>query len=85
LATGRERMSEGTKSWSRWNGNQRAPQTRCAPSPLWGRAGEGGSCGDARALLHRATPTPNPSPQGGGERTERAATFCNPPPQVNEQ
>ena len=44
------------------------------PPPLWGRAGEGGWCSDARALPHRATP-PTP-PQGGGERTECAALFC---------
>jgi hypothetical protein len=26
--------------------------------------------------LNRTTPTPNPSPQGGGEHTEYAALFC---------
>ena len=39
------------------------------PPPLRGRAREGG-----RAVVrHLSTPTPNPSPQGGGERTEYAA------------
>src|SRR5262245_55287416 len=45
------------------------------PPPLWGRAGEGGSAGDAPALPHATSPTPNPSPQGGGERTECAGTL----------
>jgi hypothetical protein len=26
--------------------------------------------------VNRTTPTPDPSPQGGGERTQRAAPFC---------
>ncbi len=39
------------------------------PPPLWGRAGEGGS---PSGSLCWGTPTPNPSPQGGGERTVRA-------------
>src|SRR5919201_3315094 len=45
------------------------------PSPLWGRGGEG----VARRIMiappekHRTTPTPNPSPQGGGEHTECVA------------
>ena len=34
------------------------------PPPLWGRVGEGGSAAPASNL---ATPTANPSPQGGGE------------------
>ena len=29
-----------------------------------------------RECVNLATPTPNPSPQGGGERTEYAALFC---------
>jgi len=45
------------------------------PDLRWGRVGEGG---DAITRLwrhlrkNRTTPTPNPSPQGGGERTEFA-------------
>ena len=35
------------------------------PSPLWGRVREGRCVGTIGA--HHATPTPNPSPQGGGE------------------
>src|SRR5262249_56385058 len=35
----------------------------------WG----GGWCSDAPTLPHTTTPTPNPSPQGGGEHTEHAA------------
>src|SRR5262249_27859981 len=45
------------------------------PPPLWGRVGEGG-CGDAPTLPYPITPTPNPSPQGGGEQTESAARGC---------
>src|SRR5262249_24160864 len=51
------------------------------PPPLWGRVGEGG---DAVTPLRRywrqtrATPTPNPSPQGGGECTEFAALLSFP-------
>src|SRR5215472_18171887 len=49
-----------------------APQTRCAPSPLVGEGGEGGdACGHFYCISR--TPTPNPSPQGGGEHTETAA------------
>jgi hypothetical protein len=36
------------------------------PPPLWGRVREGG-----RAANYQRTPTPNPSPQGGGERAAR--------------
>ncbi|BAM87773.1 branched-chain amino acid transport system ATP-binding protein [Bradyrhizobium oligotrophicum S58] len=48
--------------------------TRCRaiaalPPPLWGRAGEGGT----KERLPLWTPTPDPSPQGGGERTVAAA------------
>src|SRR5262249_43491603 len=63
-----------------WEQNRRERQTRSLPSPLWGgwrakRAGWG-SCGHARASPRTTTPTANPSPQGGGEQTERAALFC---------
>src|SRR5262249_49435778 len=43
------------------------------PSPLVGEGWGGGWCGGAPRLPHMRTPTPNPSPQGGGERTESAA------------
>jgi hypothetical protein len=45
------------------------------PPPLWGRVGEGGDAVTRlwrRLRKNRTTPTPNPSPQGGGERTELA-------------
>ena len=41
------------------------------PPPLWGRVREGGT---TRKVSVRGTPFPNPSPQGGGEPTSRAAT-----------
>src|SRR5262249_29686909 len=44
------------------------------PPPLWGRAGEGGWCVWQHWCTNLATPTPNPSPQGGGEYIEYAAT-----------
>ena len=42
------------------------------PPPLWGRVGEGGGaiCNSEGDLM---TPTPNPSPQGGGAHTEHTA------------
>jgi hypothetical protein len=46
------------------------------PPPLWGRVGEGGGAVWQRRRFNLATPTPNPSPQGGGERTESAAPLC---------
>src|SRR5262249_34668833 len=55
------------------------------PPPLWGRAGEGGTeCSATHERL--STPTPNPSPQGGGEpavpvashRLESKHYFCAP-------
>src|SRR4051812_20283838 len=54
--------------------NQLKRQRRSAPSPLVGEGWGGGSL-----LLHEicpptTTPTPNPSPQGGGECTECVAT-----------
>ena len=52
------------------------PHTRCTPSPLVGEGWGGGWCGDAPTLPHTTTPTPNPSPQGGGERTECAARVA---------
>jgi ATP-dependent helicase HrpB len=46
------------------------PRGRSAPSPLVGEGWGGGSFGDAPKVLDRATPTPHPSPQGGGEWRE---------------
>jgi ATP-dependent helicase Lhr and Lhr-like helicase len=48
------------------------PLGRSAPSPLVGEGWGGGSQADA--LRDLTTPTPGPSPQGGGEQTEQAAT-----------
>src|SRR5262249_49303479 len=47
--------------------------TALLPPPLWGRVGEGGRsyCVSYVTNLH---PTPNPSPQGGGEQIKFAAS-----------
>jgi hypothetical protein len=50
-------------------------QTRSAPSPLAGEGWGGGWCDEAPSQPIRRTPTPNPSPQGGGEHTEIAAPL----------
>jgi hypothetical protein len=47
--------------------------TALPPPPLRGRVGEGGKY----KRSHPWTPTPNPSPQGGGERAVLAATFLS--------
>src|SRR5262245_1099925 len=49
--------------------NQREHELGLLPPPLWGRGGEGGGAVWQRVHANLATPTPNPSPQGGGERT----------------
>src|SRR5215471_2529715 len=57
------------------------PRTRSAPSPLVGEGWGGGSCDVSHVpppRFHRATPTPNPSPQGGGEHTEFGARADSP-------
>jgi DNA ligase-1 len=50
-----------------------SPRGRSAPSPLEGEGWGGGSNVGARSTPNSRTPTTNPSPQGGGEQTERAA------------
>src|SRR5262249_22944491 len=47
---------------------------RASPQPPGGGLGRGVTR-DARALLHPTTPTPNPSPQGGGEHIEYWTTL----------
>jgi ATP-dependent Lhr-like helicase len=52
-----------------------SPLARSAPSPLVGEDGGRGSRGEATALTlvpNVTTPTPDPSPQGGGERRRSA-------------
>ena len=45
--------------------------------PLWGRVGGGGRRVPVTLERpYRTTPTPDPSPQGGGERAECAAKVC---------
>src|SRR3954463_7284913 len=55
----------------------RAATAVCSLPPCGGGLGRGG------AVVHElcpptATPTPNPSPQGGGEHTVRVATVLHP-------
>ena len=45
-------------------------QRAILPSPLWGRAGDGGAGGALSANNTAVTPAPNPAPQGGGESLE---------------
>ena len=46
------------------------------PPPLWGRVAEGGGeCGTG--VAPRTTPTPNPSPQGGGEQSSAASAVTS--------
>src|SRR5213593_4140771 len=53
----------------------RAAISVCSLPPCGGGLGRGVvHVGNEGAAI--ATPTPNPSPQGGGERTECAALFC---------
>src|SRR5438105_10444855 len=54
--------------------NNQAARSVCSPSPL--RGGVGGSCDvsqEAPPSFTRATPLPNPPPQGGREQTECGA------------
>jgi hypothetical protein len=45
------------------------------PAAGLGEGWGGGSCGVAPTMPHSTIPTPNPSPQGGGERTEFVALL----------
>src|SRR5947199_7363055 len=53
-----------------------APRDRCAPSHLAGEGWGGGSQLSRELHQPSTTPTPNPSPQGGGEYTEPVAHFA---------
>src|SRR5204862_8030106 len=46
-----------------------------SPSPLVGEGRGGGWCRVAPVVRHRATPTPDPSPQGGGKSESRRAAL----------
>ena len=62
------RAERCSKRWmSRPSGE---PQRRCAPSPPAGEGWGGGSEFGEPPAHQWTTPTPNPSPQGGGEQTE---------------
>jgi ATP-dependent helicase HrpB len=60
------------KRWAQIAYANLLPRGRSAPSPLVGEGWGGGSRGDAQILPPSTTPTPHPSPQGGGERKEFA-------------
>ncbi len=51
-------------------GNSSRSQAALSPSPLVGEGRGGGSRGECMAVLHPTTPTPDPSPQGGGEKQD---------------
>jgi hypothetical protein len=53
------------------NCHVRSREGRMAPSPL---VGEGQGGGDRRTLAMGVPPTPNPSPQWGGESARRLGT-----------
>jgi len=54
-----------------------------SPSPLVGE-GRGGGSGDlGKKVPHRTTPTPDPSPQGGGEK-KRCPATCDSPTDTGE-
>ena len=48
-------------------------QTQSAPSPLWGRAGEGGRSYGASCVRQPLPPPPTPPHKGEGSRTEQGA------------
>jgi ATP-dependent helicase HrpB len=58
------------KRWADIAEGASSPRARSAPSPLVGEGWGGGWRSDAAVAPHRTTPTPGPSPQGGGERRE---------------
>src|SRR5262245_31726056 len=80
----RNRLDAAASPLSAWNRRAsrligpepgRAANSVCSLPPCGGGVGRGG----VRGMLVRqdlGTPTPNPSPQGGGERTESAALIC---------
>jgi 16S rRNA (adenine1518-N6/adenine1519-N6)-dimethyltransferase len=73
---GRLTVVEGDALEMEWN---RAPSPSSAPSPL---AGEGRGRGSVRcgaAVPHSSTPTPDSSPQGGGEENHAARIIANLP------
>ena len=51
-----------------------------SPSPLVGEGRGGGSSGYGNAVPHLTTPTPDPSPQGGGETRAHSSAVQNPQP-----
>jgi 16S rRNA (adenine1518-N6/adenine1519-N6)-dimethyltransferase len=73
---GRLTVVEGDALEMEWN---RAPSPSVAPSPLVGE-GRGGGSGDLGSAVPRGTtPTPDPSPQGGGEKDDTVRIIANLP------
>jgi urease accessory protein len=64
--------AEGSPGW----GDGAPRYGTSSPSPLVGEGRGGGSGGRGTGLPHRTPPTPDPSPQGGGEQTIARATFA---------
>jgi len=63
-----ERLRKKARQLVRAGPGLRQRKSHNVPSPL---VGEGQGGGDRRTLAVVAPPTPNPSPQGGGESTRR--------------
>jgi FO synthase len=69
--------ADGWPRTDEWAAGAATPPPSLLPPPLWGRAGEGGD-GCRTWAPHLMTPTPNPSPQGGGECTAIAPLMQGP-------
>src|SRR5262245_16607612 len=70
-----QRANEARAMARRWAQIAKAnssPLAKERPEPARGEGWGGGSFGDAPIMPDRTTPTPDPSPQGGGERRESA-------------
>jgi ATP-dependent helicase HrpB len=74
LRRDRSRRAQDARAMARrWAGiavRNVSPRNGSAPSPLVGEGWGGGSVIGATSIKDRTTPTPDPSPQGGGERRE---------------
>jgi hypothetical protein len=63
----RERIERRSFAQKHTRAKLRTKQVAATPSPLVGEGWGGGSRGYGTDVPHSTTPTPDPSPQGGGE------------------